>query len=383
MTPTRFDSPIYVTRPMLGPLDDYLPHLQQIWDSHILTNSGPKHQQLEAEIAKTLKVKHAKLFNNGTLALITAFKALGVTGEVIVTPFTFPATVHALAWAGLTPVFCDIDPVTMCIDPKKIEALITPNTSAILAVHVYGIPCDVHSIQRIAEQHKLIVVYDAAHAFNTTVDGKGIGSFGDITMFSFHATKLFHTFEGGALTFADPALAEKIDLFKNFGIYDENDITIIGGNAKMNEFQAAVGLVNLGLIDGEYEKRRAVRATYEQVLSGIPGIRVVEVPKHASNSLQYFVVRVGAECPITRRELHEALKEYNVYSRQYFSPLCCDFGCYSALPSSHITVARVVAEEVLCLPFYGDLSLESVQRIGAMIHHLVAHAKARPVAVRA
>lgn len=376
-----FEKPIYVTRPMLGDLAQYLPHFEDIWASGHLTNNGPKHQALEAKMAEVLEAPNAKLFSNGTLALITALKALELKGEVIVTPFTFPATVHALEWCGLTPVFCDIDKNSMCLDPTKIEALVTPQTSAILAVHVYGIPCDVDGIQAVADKHGLKVIYDAAHAFKSTIHGKGIGTYGDMTMFSFHATKLFHTCEGGALTFNDDALAEKINLLKNFGIYDDDDITIAGGNAKMNELQAAVGLVNLGLIEEEYTKRRALRTLYEQRLASVSGVNVVAIPDNVFNSLQYMVVRVDESCALNRDSMHEALKDYNVVTRRYFHPLCSEFGCYSHLPKRDLSVAQHVAQEVLCLPFYGALSLEDAGRICDMIEAVIASAAKPAIAV--
>jgi dTDP-4-amino-4,6-dideoxygalactose transaminase len=367
-----FAEPVYVTRPMLAGLSEYIPHLEDIWGSRILTNNGAKHQALEVALAEALDVPYLKLCNNGTIALLIAVKALGLSGEVIVTPFTFPATVHALTWNGITPVFCDIDPDTLCIDPRKIEALITPRTSAIMGVHVYGIPCDVHAIQAIADKHDLKVVYDAAHAFQTTINDTAIGRFGDISMFSFHATKLFHTLEGGALTFSDPALANTIDLLRNFGIKNEHEVVIEGINGKMNELQAAIGLVNLSLVPEEKRKRAAVRLAYQENLRGIPGVTILAPPEHASHSLQYKVLRVSKECPLSRDDLYNAMKRYNVFTRKYFYPICSEYPCYNHLPSGHIIVAPKAANEVLCLPMFGALTVADVERICAIIRYEVA-----------
>lgn len=380
--PVPFDEPIYVTRPMLAEFEDYAPYFKEIWNSRVLTNGGSKHQTLEQELTKTLEVPHLKLFNNGTIALLAAFRALNIVGEVITTPFTFPATPHALVWNGITPVFYDIDPHTLCIDANKIEALITEKTSAIMGVHVYGMPCDVDKIQKIADKHKLKVIYDAAHAFKTTIGGKSIGSFGDISMFSFHATKLFHTFEGGALTFKDPALGRTIDMLKNFGISGPDmNVPIVGINGKMNELQAAVGLVNLGLIEEERRKRALLRKTYAQGLTTLKEVQLFELPQDVTDSLQYIVIRVGSHSALTRNELHDALQSYNVISRKYFYPLCSDYPCYSHLPLSNVSVARQSAEEILCLPLYGTLTVNDVERIVDMIRFHVA-AEATPKLTR-
>jgi len=369
-----FKEPIYVTRPMLAALEDYMPYFKEIWDSRILTNGAAKHEALELALAKTLEVPNLKLFNNGTIALLVALRALDITGEVITTPFTFPATPHSLAWNGITPVFCDIDADTMCIDPAKIEALITEKTTAIMGVHVYGMPCDVDRIQKIADKHKLKVIYDAAHAFKTTVRGNGIGNFGDISMFSFHATKLFHTLEGGALTFADSALAKKVDMLKNFGLQNPIDVSLVGINGKMNELQAAVGLVNLKLVEEERRKRAAIRVAYAKGLSGIKGIGLFKIPENVTDSLQYIVIRVGTEYGITSNELQKAFNAYNVFPRRYFYPLCTDYPCYNHLPPRHVNTARQAAEEVLCLPLYGALTLSDVECITDMIRF---HASAK------
>ena len=341
--------------------------LVDIWQSKILTNGGPKHQELEKAINKTLKVPFSCLFNNGTIGLITACQALKLTGEVITTPFTFPATPHVLIWNNITPVFCDIDPDAMTIDHRKIESLITSKTSAILGVHVYGIPCAVNEIQEIANRHGLKVIYDSAHAFGTEIDDKGVGVFGDISMFSFHATKLFHTVEGGCLTFNDPNLKHRIDLLKNFGIKNENEVILPGINGKMNEIQACIGLLNLQSIDKEKEKRAMLAHIYYKELNDIPGIKLILQPVKGVSSFQYFVIRIDeSKFGLSRDQVHAKLKEWNIFTRRYFYPLCSDYPCYSALPSSAATnlpIAQRIVQEVLALPFYGELLLEEVKKI--------------------
>ena len=362
-----FKKPIYVTRPMLPDLKEFQHELEEIWDSQWLTNNGPKHQKLEKEICRLLKVPNISLFNNGTIALLVAINSLRVNGEVITTPFTFAATPHVLAWNGITPIFCDIDENSMNIDASKIEQMITPKTTAILAVHVFGTPCDVQKIQEVADRYGLKVIYDAAHAFNTQIDGGGIGNFGDITMFSFHATKLFHTAEGGALSFNDGNLKQRIDLLKNFGIKNEEEVMLAGINGKMNEIQAALGLVNLKYMEAERSKRKIVSETYRQCLSGIEGITLGELPSNVQPSYQYFVIRIDRQkFGISRDEVYNRLKEYNVYSRKYFYPLCSDYACYKQLPSAHpdnLPVAKKIVKEVLCLPFYGNLDVSTVEQI--------------------
>lgn len=371
---TPFSEPIYVTRPLLPDINEVKNALETIWDSKVLTNGGPQHQVLEKEISQTLKVPTSCLFNNGTIALITACQALRLSGEVITTPFTFPATPHVLSWNNITPVFCDIDPNTMNIDYRKIESLITAKTSAILGVHVYGTPCAVEEIQEIANRHGLSVIYDAAHAFGTEINGKGIGSFGDISMFSFHATKLFHTVEGGCLTFENPYLKSRIDLLKNFGIKNENEVILPGINGKMNELQAAIGLINLKYIEEERCKRAAITAAYREELDEIEGIKLLPVDPAVRSSYQYFVIRIDeALFGASRDEVHAKLKEYNVITRKYFYPLCSDYTCYKALPSasaSHLPVANQIVHEVLALPLYGDLPLDDARTICRMIRSL-------------
>lgn len=362
-----FSQPIFVTRPLLPDLTDLHQMLEVVWDSKILTNGGPKHQELEQAINKMLKVPSSCLFNNGTIALITACQALKLTGEVITTPFTFPATPHVLNWNNISPVFCDIDPNTMTIDHRKIESLITAKTSAILGVHVYGIPCAVYEIQKIADRHGLKVIYDSAHAFGTEIDGKGVGTFGDISMFSFHATKLFHTVEGGCITFNDPSLKPHIDLLKNFGIKNENEVILPGINGKMNEVQACIGLLNLQNIEKEKQKRAVISRLYHEELHNVPGIRLVHLQPNETQSFQYFVIRIDErQFGLSRDQVHEILKKWNIITRRYFYPLCSDYECYRDLPSSSrekLSVAERVSQEVLAMPFYGELPLEDVKKI--------------------
>lgn len=370
-----FENPIFVTRPMLPDLDEVNKELREIWESQWLTNGGvkhqrfghpTKHQKLEEELQKVLKVPGLSLFNNGTIALIVAIQSLRLSGEVITTPFTFPATPHVLPWNNIAPVFCDIDEDTLTIDANKLEAMITPKTTGVLGVHVYGMPCNVEKIQEVADCYGLRVIYDAAHAFGTEINGVGIGTFGDITMFSFHATKLFHTLEGGALSFNAAPLKDRIDLLKDFGIKNEDEVVMPGINGKLNEVQAAIGLINLRNIEAERQKRQKIIAAYKQNLSGIPGIKVFELPEGVRNSYQYFIIRVGPEFGLSRDEVNKEFKKYQVFTRKYFHPLCSDYNCYKQLPSAkpeNLPVARKVAKEVLCLPLYGNLKLDEVEKI--------------------
>ena len=372
-----FDTPVYVTRPILPDLQEVTEKLREVWESGWLTNNGHQHQVLEQQLTDVLKVPYLSLFNNGTIALITACQALRVSGEVITTPFSFPATPHVLTWNNVKPIFCDIDPVSMNIDPARIEAMITPHTSGILATHVYGTPCDVEAIQEIADRYGLKVIYDAAHAFGTEIDGRGIGTYGDATMFSFHATKLFHTAEGGALSFRDDNLKTRIDYLKNFGIKNEEEVIMPGINGKMNEMQAALGLVTLRYVEEEKAKRRALLGTYRRCLAGIPGVSLLQPSPNVKSSCQYFVIRIDREAFGRSRDfVYDRLREYNVIARKYFSPLCSDYSCYRQLPSSNpdnLPVARRVVQEVLAMPLYGGLAEADVERICAMLRHIGGH----------
>lgn len=369
-----FVKPIYVTRPLLPSLKTINITLRDIWKNQWLTNNGPILQILEKKLTKLLDVKELSLFNNGTNALIAAIKALDLKGEIITTPFTFAATPHSVSWNNLDLVFCDIDPKTACIDAEKIESLITPKTSAILAVHVFGNPCNVKLIDKIAKKHNLKIIYDAAHAFQLEIDGKGIGNWGDIVMYSFHSTKLFHTIEGGALATRDTSLRNKIDLLKNFGIIDEDNVEMIGINGKMNEIQAAVGLANINLLKEERNRRKTIRDIYVSNLSKINGISLYEYGKDINPSYQYFAIKVNeSEYGISRDKLYEKLKTYNVFARKYFYPLCSNFKCYKQLASSSIEnlpISNKLVEETMALPFYGKLKDAEVIKICKIIKNL-------------
>ncbi|WP_175843436.1 DegT/DnrJ/EryC1/StrS family aminotransferase [Burkholderia arboris] len=372
--PDGFANPIYVTRPMLPPLGEFTSQLEDIWNSAWLTNGGAKHIALEAALAKRLGARHFSLFNNGTSALLVACQALRLAGEVITTPFTFPATPHVLHWNNVTPVFCDIDEDTLTIDPAVAEALITPRTTGVLGVHVYGMPCDVKAFERIREQYGVKVLYDGAHAFGTEIDGKPVAEFGDATMYSFHATKLFHSAEGGGLAMADEAMKRRVDLLKNFGILNETEVIMPGTNGKMNEVQAALGLVNLAHYDAEHAARQRVAQVYLSRLDEIPGITCFRLPPNVGHSMQYFIVRVNPQaCGVSRDQLYDTLKQFNVFSRRYFYPLCSEHNCYRALPSAdpgRLPVATRVSREVLALPLYGELGEDGANRIVDIIQYI-------------
>lgn len=367
MSSQPFDEPIFVTRPLLPPLAEVVTRLEAVWASRWLTNAGAQHELLEAVLRAHLAVPELSLFNNGTIALMTAMRALNLSGSVVTTPFTFPATPHSLVWSRIEPVFCDIDPVRLTIDPVAVEAAIRPDTTAILGVHVYGVPCHVDALQRIADRHGLKVVYDGAHVFGTTIDGRGIGAFGDLTMFSFHATKLFHTAEGGALACQTPEMKKSIDHLKNFGILNQEEVDVPGINGKMNELQAALGLAVLDHVAAEVEARRAIVARYRARLAGVAGLTLMPQLPGVTESFQYFVVRIqGAAFGRSRDAVQASLKAANVLTRKYFFPLCSDYPCYNGLASARaegLPVAHRAVQEVLCLPIYGMLPLDAVDRI--------------------
>ncbi|MBQ4123752.1 DegT/DnrJ/EryC1/StrS family aminotransferase [bacterium] len=357
---------ILVTQPMLPELEDVYSQIEEIWTTKWLTNMGSKHNELEIKLKDVLKVNNVSLFNNGTIALMVAIKALDLPhgSEVITTPFTFAATPHCISWNGLKPVFCDIEPDTMTIDAEKIEELITPNTSAIVAVHVYGFPCNVKKINNIAKKYNLKVIYDAAHAFSTEIDGRGIGTFGDITMFSFHATKLYNTIEGGCLTYNDDNLVRKIYNLRNFGIRSEELVEEVGINGKMNEIQAAIGLLNLNLYKKEQEKRAKIKEFYDDNLSKIKGIRIPKMPNNATNSYQYYPIIIENEYPLSRDELYLKFKQRNIYTRKYFYPACHDYECYKDnLQNRVLSIVDDIKHKVLCLPFYGNLSTSDLNNV--------------------
>ncbi len=361
------DKKINVTQSFIANPNKLGDGIVEILSGEQLTNDGPHLQSLEKNLKSYLNIQNISLFCNGTIALLTALKALNLKGEVVTTPFTFPATIHALEWLGLTPVFCDIDHKTMCIDAEKIENLITEKTSAILGVHVYGMPCDVIKIKEIADKYNLKVIYDAAHSFITKIDGKSIGLYGDISMFSFHATKLFNTIEGGALVYNDNRLTDKLFLLKNFGIRNQESIELPGINGKMNEIQAIVGIENLNGLEVEIKKRKEIFELYNEELSNIKGVKLLEYPKNTTPSLQYYPIRIDENVTGTNRDkIYEKLKKENIFSRKYFYPLCSNYECYNNLPSAKkelLPVANKVSDEILCLPFYGDIDKEIIRKI--------------------
>ncbi|UXY14483.1 dTDP-4-amino-4,6-dideoxy-D-glucose aminotransferase VioA [Chitiniphilus purpureus] len=358
--------PIYVTQPYLPPLEEFVPYLEQIWEGKVLTNGGPFHQQLEAALCAYLGVKHISLFSNGTIALVTALQALRITGEVITTPYSFVATAHSLLWNGIKPVFVDIDPVTLNLDPAKIEAAITPQTTAIMPVHCYGNPCDIDAIQRIADNYNLKVIYDAAHAFGVELVSGSVLNHGDLSVLSFHATKVFNTFEGGAIICPDDKIKLRIDRLKNFGFVDEVTVVAPGINGKMSEINAAFGLLQLQHIDQALERRKAIDTRYRQALQHVPGIRCLQRAGQERANYSYFPILVGSEYPLSRDGLYQKLKDAGIYSRRYFYPLITEFPMYRGLPSAdrdNLPVASAVAQQVLCLPIYPGLDEENLTRI--------------------
>jgi dTDP-4-amino-4,6-dideoxygalactose transaminase len=364
------EKPIYVTRPFLPPLGDFIKQLEQIWDSRWLTNSGPFHQQLENRLSEFLGVSHVSLFTNGTLALTTALQALRITGEVITTPYSFVATTHALHWNGIQPVFADIDPSSLNLNPEKVEAAITPRTTAILAVHVYGNPCEMEKFERIANIYGLNVIYDAAHAFGVSKDGVSILKFGDLSILSFHATKIFTTFEGGAIVAPDAKTKERIDYLKNFGFADETIVVGPGINAKMTEIQAALGLLQLSYVEEVIAARKRLADRYEERLASIAGLRLFRTPASVRRNYSYYPVFVEKGFPVSRDDLYLKLREKGIFARRYFYPLISEFPIYRSLPSAtktNLPVAYKIAREVLCLPIYHGLSDEDQDRVIAVI----------------
>jgi dTDP-4-amino-4,6-dideoxygalactose transaminase len=362
--------PIYVTRPYLPPLEELIPDLQEIWDNKILTNGGPFHQKLEKALGDYLGVEHISLFTNATIALITALQALRVTGEVITTPYSFVATSHSLLWNGVRPVFVDINPDTLNLDPAKIEAAITPHTTAIMPVHCYGHPCDTQAIQRIADNYNLRVIYDAAHAFGVQDEGGSVLRHGDLSVLSFHATKVFNTFEGGAIICPDAKSKIRIDQLKNFGHVGEITVVAPGINGKMSEFNAALGLRQLKYIDQAIQERKAIDAAYRERLGPIRGIRCLEGAGERVANYAYFPILVEADYPISRDDLYTGLKAINIHPRRYFYPLISDFPMYRSLPSSHrdnLPAATAAAQKVLCLPIYPGLEMSILDEIAGFM----------------
>jgi len=371
---------IYVTKPYLPPLDEFLPYLKKIWGSGQLTNSGPFHKELELALAEYLGVPYVALFTNATIALVTALQALRITGEVITTPYSFVATAHSLLWNGIKPVFVDIDPHTMNLDPAQIEAAITPQTTAILPVHCYGHPCDVDAIGKIADMYNLRVIYDAAHAFGVECHCGSVLNHGDLSILSFHATKVFNTFEGGAIICRDIKSKERIDFLKNFGYASETAVVATGINGKMSEFNAALGLLQLKHVDSVIDRRRAIDEQYRAALETVPGIRCVSGRGEKKSNYAYFPIMLEDSYPLSRDSLYQRLREHNILTRRYFYPLISDFPMYRGLASAQVTnlsVARNAAERVLCLPIYPELANGDVQRIVEVICKVVLPAPAR------
>lgn len=371
----KFLEPVLVTRPTMPSLEDYSEKLRGVWDRRWLTNDGELLKELEARLAEYLGVEHLTLFCNGTIALLVALQALRInSGEVITTPFTFPATSHVLYWNRIRPAFCDIDERTFNLDPNRVEELISPDTKAILAVHVYGTPCDVDALQAIADRHGLHVIYDAAHAFGVRDKGESILLHGDISMLSFHATKLFTTGEGGALICKSQAQKKRVDFLRNFGISGEETVIGPGINGKMSEFQAAFGLLQLDMVEEEIANRGGISSIYKSKLRNIPGISILAtapdtIPNHA-----YFPILIDeTHYGLSRDDIHALLKQFNVHTRKYFYPLCSHYPCYSTLPSAapgNLPVAERVSRQVLCLPICGSMENETAAQIATIIKEI-------------
>jgi len=367
------DKKIYVTKPALPPLEEFTGYLQEIWSNRILTNKGPFHQQFEKELAEYLGVKYISVFSNGTLALVTALQALRIKGEVITTPFSFAATTHSLWWNNIKPVFADIENECFNLDPDKVEAAITPETTAILAVHVYGNPCDLDRLQQIADTYGLKLIYDAAHAFGVKINGNSVMNFGDLSVLSFHATKVFNTFEGGAIVCQDEKTKKRIDFLKNFGFANETTVIEPGINAKMNEFQSALGLLQLKYVDQYIAKRKTIAELYRKQLKGMAGIRFLDDITGVDHCYTYFPVLIDArKYGKSRDAVYEELKQNNIYGRRYFYPLISQFPTYRSLLSArkeNLAVAEKIAEQVICLPIYPDLEHGIIHHVKDILNH--------------
>lgn len=364
------DKPIYVTQPYLPPLEEFLPYLEQIWKNKILTNNGPFHQQLETALCEYLGVEHLALFTNGTIALVTALQALRINGEVITTPYSFVATAHSLLWNNIKPVFVDIDPTTCNIDPSRIEEAITPHTTAIMPVHCYGNPCDVERIQKIADTYGLKVIYDSAHAFGVQYKGESLLKHGDLSVLSFHATKVFNTFEGGAIVCPDEKTKQRIDYLKNFGFADEVTVTAPGINGKMSEINAAFGLLQLKHVDWAIARRKEIENHYREGLKSVLGIRLLPDINDTVGNASYFPIIVEDNYPLSRDGLYEKLRGAGIFGRRYFYPLISEMPMYRGLPSSlpsNLINAVGLAKKVLCLPIYPALQEEDVERLLSLL----------------
>jgi dTDP-4-amino-4,6-dideoxygalactose transaminase len=354
----------------LPPLDDFLPYLRSIWDSRVLTNGGPMHQRFEAELAQYLGVRHVALFNNATIALLVALKVLDLSGEVVTTPYSFVATAHSLLWNGITPVFVDVEPESLNLDPRKIEAALTPRTTGIMPVHCYGRPCNVEAIREIAHAHNLRVVYDAAHAFGVRVAGGSVLNHGDLSILSFHATKVFNTFEGGAIICHDDDTKRRIDCLKNFGIADETTVVAQGINGKMSEINAAFGLLQLAHVDEALRSRARLAGVYRKALEQVRGIRMLDEPVGVQANHGYFPILVDEDYPLTRDALLAELRRHDIHARRYFYPLISDFPMYREFPSAaaaNLPAATRAAAHVLCLPIYSAMTESEQERVMGVI----------------
>lgn len=358
--------PIHVTQPYLPPLEEFIPYLERIWESKWLTNAGQFHNEFEQKLTQHLGVPHLSLFTNGTIALVVALQSLRIGGEVITTPYTFVATAHSLVWNGIKPVFVDIDPVTFNLDPRKIEAAITPQTTAIMPVHCYGNPCEVEKIQKIADRYGLKVIYDAAHAFGVNYRGRNLANFGDLSVLSFHATKVFTTFEGGAIVCPDLKTKQRIDYLKNFGIADEVTVVGPGINGKMNEVQSAFGLLQLRYVQDGRTKRQRVDQRYRDALGSVPGIRLMPPVAETDSNYSYFPILVEPAFRMNRDALYELYRSKDILVRRYFYPLLSELPMYHALPTAateNLPVANRVAQQILCLPIHADLTEAEQARV--------------------
>ena len=366
---------VYVTRPTLPPLEEFIPYLTEIWKSNIVTNGGPFHQQLEQALCDYLEVNYISLFNNGTIALITALQALEIKGEVITTPYSFVATANSLLWNGIQPVFVDIDPISLNLDPSRIEEAITDKTAAIMPVHCYGRPCDLEQIQKIAQKYNLKVIYDAAHAVGVRNQSGSILRSGDLSVLSFHATKVFNTFEGGAIVCHDIGTKKRIDQLKNFGFVDEVTIVDAGINGKMSEINSAFGLLQLKYLDLAILKRKKIDELYRAALHEIRGIECLQLIPNIKENFSYFPVLVKPNYLISRDELYEKLKERNIYPRRYFYPLISNLRMYQEFSSSSLSnlpVANDIVKQILCLPIYPELKLADQERVISVLREFAS-----------
>ena len=360
------NKPIYVTQPNLPDLNEFIPYLEKIWQNKVLTNGGPFHVELENELAKYLGVKHVSLFSNATIALVTALQALEITGEVITTPYSFVATAHSIIWNNLEPVFVDIERNGYNIDVTKIEEAITEKSSAIMPVHCYGYPCDYEQIQAIADKYNLKVIYDAAHAFGVNDDKGSVLNHGDLSILSFHATKVFNTFEGGAIICNTPEMKKKIDQLKNFGFVDEVTVVAAGINGKMSEINAAFGLLQLNHLDDAIKLRKNISEVYTKELNNIEGLEVLNVQQNIERNYSYYPLLINNDFPCSRDELYNVLKNEHVYARRYFYPLISDFPMYKNKPSArkeNLVNASLRAQQVICLPLYPTMTMSDANRI--------------------